>query len=107
VLLSGAASLYPTYGLFQITAFQDLRRLPDNSISSQTGSDNSQAADRLLLKVDEQCQLLANSNQQPPGRLTPRDRSGSPILVKGATLSSTGWFWMALRWCASFTVLGI
>jgi hypothetical protein len=38
VCLSGAASLYPTYGLFQITAFQDLRRLPDNSISSQTGS---------------------------------------------------------------------
>jgi plasmid stabilization system protein ParE len=70
-------------------------------------ADNPQAADRLLLKVDEQCQLLANSNQQPPGRLTPRDRSGSPILVKGATLSSTGWFWMALRWCASFTVLGI
>jgi hypothetical protein len=36
--MSGAAALYPTYGLFQITAFQDLHRLPNNSISSQTDS---------------------------------------------------------------------
>src|SRR3954454_18221188 len=36
---SGAASLYPTYGLFEIRTFQDLHRMPNNSISSQTGSE--------------------------------------------------------------------